>query len=737
MGSRLVPVILLLATLVPSSVRSQAESEPVRLTEALSDSICQLADFGPITVVWKYHPGDDPSWADPTFDDSAWPDALTTLPVDSMPAEGWSGIGWFRLHFSIEQSLVGEPLALRVAQRGAVELFLNGELVYSAGRVGVRAGEEEHYVHDHPDPVIVTVEDTVGVLAVRYSNHRAELFHTLAEAAGFVVELSRADSRISTVNRIKLYVRAHQWLFTGSATILALVFYLIFLFSRRSREDLYFALLATGCALISYWPFELHMGGSLNYMLFADLMFKAGLVMVSVCSLLFLYELFYLKLPRQYWVLLALGLVLLGLSWLISVLVLYVYVVLAMVEMIRIVILASLRRRRGSGTIAIGFALFVAGCTYQIVMDWEWVPTPAEFFLFPYMAGITALLVAMSLHLAKQFADTNEKLSRQLNQVRELSEKSLRQEREAREQEVARALLEKDIEHQKKELAEAHKLEKALSDLELTHSELKQTQSQLVQSEKMASLGMLVAGIAHEINTPIGAIGSMHNTLVRGMDKLKDSLGSCDIADCDVQKIQPFLEVIDGANKVIETGAERVTTIVRRLRSFARLDEAELKEVDLHEGLEDTLTLIHHEIKNRIEVVRQYGTIPPVTCYPGRLNQVFLNLLNNARQAIEGEGTITITTRVEDNNVEVGVRDDGKGIAPEALARVFDPGFTTKGVGVGTGLGLSICYQIIKDHRGDLKVASEVGKGTVFTIVLPLDLKQQLGNNNGATDEPT
>ncbi|MCP4583609.1 MAG: PAS domain S-box protein [candidate division Zixibacteria bacterium] len=266
-------------------------------------------------------------------------------------------------------------------------------------------------------------------------------------------------------------------------------------------------------------------------------------------------------------------------------------------------------------------------------------------------------------------------------------------------------------------------IQNLLNALELKNDELKAAQSQLVQSEKMASLGMLVAGIAHEINTPIAAATSMHNTSVRAMTKLQEHLSDkfkSEIQDDEI--ICKTLKVIGDANKVIESGAGRVTEIVKRLRSFARLDEAELKEVDIHEGLEDTLTLIHHEIKHGITVVRNFGDLPRITCFPGQLNQVFLNLLVNASQAIQGKGTITLTTCSVNDKIRVEIEDTGSGIAMENLEKVFDPGFTTKGVGVGTGLGLSICYQIISSHHGEIKAESQIGKGTKFIIVLPTNL---------------
>jgi PAS domain S-box-containing protein len=255
--------------------------------------------------------------------------------------------------------------------------------------------------------------------------------------------------------------------------------------------------------------------------------------------------------------------------------------------------------------------------------------------------------------------------------------------------------------------------------------QLREAQAQLVQSEKMAALGMLVAGIAHEINTPVGAIHSMHDTLQRAVQKLRTELEQqCAPGETISSSIESIVKIIEEAILVITSGTGRVIEIVRRLRSFARLDEAELKLADIREGLEDTLGIIHHELKHGITVRRNYGDVAPFACYPGRLNQVFLNVLINARQALDGHGEISIKTYREHNRAFIEIADNGSGIAPEHLRHIFDPGFTTKGVGVGTGLGLSICYQIVRDHKGEIKVSSEIGKGTVFTIILPMDLRK-------------
>jgi PAS domain S-box-containing protein len=253
-----------------------------------------------------------------------------------------------------------------------------------------------------------------------------------------------------------------------------------------------------------------------------------------------------------------------------------------------------------------------------------------------------------------------------------------------------------------------------------TEAALRHSQAMLATADKMASLGMLVAGIAHEINTPVGAVLSTQDTLTRAFERLKSLLGSLDPQTRE--QVAQLVQVIDDCNGVLSNGSQRVANIVRRLRRFARLDEAELQLASLEEGLDDTLALVQHELKQRIRVTRDYAGLPPVCCYAGRLNQVFLNLIVNALQAMEGPGGLTIRTFLRDGSVHVSFEDTGPGVAPEHLPRLFDPGFTTKGVGVGTGLGLAICYQIVQDHRGRIEVSSEPGKGARFEVTIPLDL---------------
>lgn len=252
-------------------------------------------------------------------------------------------------------------------------------------------------------------------------------------------------------------------------------------------------------------------------------------------------------------------------------------------------------------------------------------------------------------------------------------------------------------------------VERQKKDLQNALEELKKAQTQLVQSEKMASLGQLVAGVAHEINTPLGAINSNNDMLIRCVEKLEEGNNAA-------------LGMIKNILPVSQDAIGRINTLVKSLKNFARLDEAAFQEADLQEGILSTLDLIRHEIKNRIEVVTDFGGLPRIKCKPNALNQVFMNILVNACQSIDDKGEITITTGVEGDKAFVKIKDTGRGIAKENLEKIFDPGFTTKGVGIGTGLGLSISYEIIAEHKGEISVESEVGKGTEFTIQLPISL---------------
>ena len=246
-------------------------------------------------------------------------------------------------------------------------------------------------------------------------------------------------------------------------------------------------------------------------------------------------------------------------------------------------------------------------------------------------------------------------------------------------------------------------------------------ETERIQAAKMESLRQLVAGVAHQMNSPIGAILGNNDVSSRAIAKIKGTIAEeySEEIQQDTRLAGAFA-VLEKMNQMNRVASDSVAEIVANLRRFVRLDESEWQFADIHEGMDSVIALIGPEFSSRIRVDRRYGDIPKIYCSPSSLNQVFMSMLRNASEAIAGEGLISLRTSVQDDHVKIEITDTGKGIAPGDIEKIFDLGFTTKGVRVGVGLGLPICYQIVVDeHRGHIDVSSKANKGTTFTITLP------------------
>ena len=293
--------------------------------------------------------------------------------------------------------------------------------------------------------------------------------------------------------------------------------------------------------------------------------------------------------------------------------------------------------------------------------------------------------------------------------------------------------LEKAREERNKANADLAKANEALNQ---TVSDLKATQDQLIQAEKMASLGQLTAGIAHEINNPINFVSANIQPL---KDDLRDILELVGVYEKAIKehlpkkeagelqqlreniKMDTTLQEVNDLLKGMEEGAKRTSEIVKGLRNFSRLDQNVFLSADINESLDSCLVLLNNSYKNRIKIVRQFGQIPEVDCLPGQINQVFMNILSNAIQAIPAEGTIFVKTWPVDATVKISIRDTGTGMPEDVQKKIFDPFFTTKGVGKGTGLGMSISFGIIQKHNGKIELFSKPGEGTEFVITIPVN----------------
>jgi len=289
----------------------------------------------------------------------------------------------------------------------------------------------------------------------------------------------------------------------------------------------------------------------------------------------------------------------------------------------------------------------------------------------------------------------------------------------------------------KKTEEQAAKLRKQAEELKLTNSQLAQknwdlvrameqlraSQEQLVMREKMAGLGNLVAGVAHEINNPIGTVKSSTDVSHRCVEKIEivlEKSGSLEEIRNNPNLPKTFKILKDNINITLIAG-ERVATIVKSLKNFARLDESDYQKADIHEGIDSSLTLLENELRGRVQVAKSYGSLPKIGCYPGQLNQAFMNLLRNASQAIEKRGIIDIQTERENGNIVIKFSDTGRGIPKEKLKNIFNFSFSAGGERIKMSSGLSTTYNIVQKHKGDMMVESEIGKGTTVKIILPIN----------------
>jgi two-component system, NtrC family, sensor kinase len=301
----------------------------------------------------------------------------------------------------------------------------------------------------------------------------------------------------------------------------------------------------------------------------------------------------------------------------------------------------------------------------------------------------------------KFFQEENQRI------IEELKQKELEAVRSRAEREAAEA-----------KASMAEKLTQINRELEETNRRLKDAQTHLIQAEKMASLGQLVAGIAHEINNPLAFVLNNIFVVEQGLAGLADEAsGNSD------RTALPRIEKLRTRVGEIHEGAERVKDLVSKLRTFSRLDEGKFKVVDVHESIESVLLFLRHKMEGRIEVERRFGAVPKLSCFAGELNQVLMNVIANAIDSIEGRGRITLTTAEQNGHFVIRVRDTGNGIPETIRNRIFEPFFTTKPVGRGTGLGLAISYGIIQAHKGSIDFWSKEGEGTEFVVKIPTSLE--------------
>ncbi len=713
---------IVFALIVGGLAVSEAKSQFHLSTDLLEESLGLI----PLLDGWKYNSLDSSHFKAVDYDASEWRSVERTRLMPGQDRDFVEWLGWFRLDMQVDSSLWGEVLTCHMGQEGALEMYFNGRLVRRMGSIGATPGTTTGEYHILPQPFSIRLDSLQHqVIAVRYAVEWESRRVMSLAPYGFRLTIGDNDAVISDTIHKHHEAYLETMFFEGIFLSFCVIHLFLFIFNRKEIGNLFFSMICFSFGLLVFAILFMQLSGTAFAFTLSYIFVKTAVILVSLSSLAFFHSLFHEGLPKAFWMLTAVAVpMLIGILY-VPMVIVTVFSLLCMAIALIFVVGAMIQRREGSLFIGIGFFLYIAFNSLQMLLPYFNIDIEAGHRPFEnsYLIGSMIILLTMSIHLARKVGQSTRELRNQIVQIRDLSSEKLVQERRANEEEMRRKTLELENEKKEIELEEAKHRQKLLIELEKTNEELRQTQAQLVHSEKMAALGNLTAGIAHEINTPIGAMFSTHDTLEKAVKNLHTALQKhLDVTDENSfdSTLQHSLQAIENVAYVIRTGGKRVTEIVKRMKSFARLDEAELKLADLHTGLEDTLLMMHHELTDDIEVVKDYGDLPEIKCYPGALNQVFLNLLVNARQAIGKKGTITISTEKLDNDVVITISDTGSGIPKKNLTRIFEPGFTTKGVGVGTGLGLAIVYRIIKDHDGTIDVQSEPGKGTTFTISIPV-----------------
>lgn len=669
-----------------------------------------------ITGGWKYKPGEPggaaESWADPGMDDSSWEKVNTKLPIDSLPKSGWNGVGWFRLRLIIDSTLLNKPLTLNVLHHGASEVYVDGKLFARFGKTGTSQRDEEGLNALAVIPPLLILHSREHVIAVRYSG-----FNVLHHRPPTVTELGfrMLIGNPAEVNKTMLshgnFFGPLEALVVAIPLTFALIHFILFLFYRREKSNLYFALFAVTFAVWGILEHESVGNTHAEISLVLKRLWLPYLALMPLTGMRFLYSLFYKRIPKTFWFFLLASVGIAVWSWFtLTPILSLVLFLLSLGEMIRIVIVAMRKKIPGAWIIGAGFAAFCVSLLVLLVLIATNNFSLLSWYVFIYLTGVLPVLLSMSLYLSQKVAITHKSLEAEVNKTMELQLENARKE---------------------VELKKAGELKAAYLALEEAHANLKSTQAQLIQSEKMASLGELTAGIAHEIQNPLNFVNNFSDVSKELLDEMREVMEKG-----DAENVKAIMkDVIQNLDKINFHG-KRADSIVKGMLQHSRRSSGHKELTDVNALCDEYLRLAYHGLRARdksfnLKFETSFDdTIGKINVMPQDLGRVILNLINNAfyavmeRKKLEKAGyepTVKVGTEKSNGMVMIRVVDNGTGIPQKVLDKIFQPFFTTKPTGQGTGLGLSLSYDIItKGHGGELSVETKEGEGTVFNILLPL-----------------
>jgi len=668
---------------------------------------------------WKFQAGDNPEYATPGYDDSKWQSINPTLDIHELP-QIQQGMAWFRLHLYLDSNLLKKQLSLSIEQSGASEIYLNGKLTYVLGILDTAMSKVKAY-DPIGSPVIFPVEkQSHQTLAIRYAVQRGIRYKNIFGSHNFGENI--------TINYTEQANRHHQLLLLrvhGNALFLGGVFFILavlhlssFLFYRPQKANLYFGLFA----MLTLAGFILNVVSyNINWVEDKFNVFYSGGCLFVIAQLFMLTSLYQqLEQKKGIWfsILVALDIIMIGalalpgyLGWNLAV-GYSIYVV--NLEIARISFIAVKKRYKGAGIMAIGSVCFVVSWIVFVKAGIPGSLDPLTSILFD--AAFLSIPIATSVYLGVDFALTNRLLKKKLDEVEELSQKTIAQEKE-KQQILAgqKETLEAEVQHRTAELNNSLK-------------ELKSTQAQLIQSEKMASLGELTAGIAHEIQNPLNFV----NNFSEVNNELADELMQ-EAATGNLEVVKAIAKDIKDNQQKINHHGKRADAIVKGMLQHSRTGTATKEPTDINRLADEYLRLAYQGFRARDKSFNAtFSTefdndIDTADVVPQEIGRVILNLINNAFYAVNEKSkqgvpdyqpSVIVGTRRLQDSIEVSVKDNGNGIPDPIKQKIFQPFFTTKPTGQGTGLGLSLTYDIVKAHGGEIKVQSKEGEGSTFIIYL-------------------
>jgi two-component system, NtrC family, sensor kinase len=673
---------------------------------------------------WQFHPGDDPQWANPDLDDSKWKLADPGTDITKFDQLKNAGVGWLRLHIRADSGIAGQQIMAWVSQYSASEIYLDGRLIQRYGYIS----------HDPAKTIAVTPAgelfelklkgDRTQVIAVRVGYQSrilyvSPLYIPLPAFSMYINGYKAATANSEDLSKLNQEQLVMYSIAAGIFLILCLIHLLYFIFDRSQKISLYYLIYCLSVFYIYltfvYIFYQGHSETLSTYML----IFYAGIICFCIAFLFLVqvvYVLFGYHRGTVFKVLVILALLTVLGIFLDDIISTFidgvVFPVLCMLEVARICFLAIKQKRKDAAII------FPVICLYIILLVWEGLldQTTILATLLIYFVFLS-LPIALAIYLGLKTASTNLALKTTLAEVRTLSVQNLLKEQE-KQQILAdqNILLETQVNERTSELNQS-----------LTH--LKQTQTQLIQSEKMASLGELTAGIAHEIQNPLNFVNNFSEVNKELIAELKT-----EIKKGNTEEVNSIADDIEANEQKINHHGKRADAIVKGMLQHSRSSTGVKELTDINALADEYLRLAFHGLRakdkdfNTIMKTDFDASIGKINIIPQDIGRVLLNLYNNAFYALNEKSkqqiqpTVSVSTKKINDKVVLTVMDNGNGIPQKVIDKIFQPFFTTKPTGQGTGLGLSLSYDIIKAHGGEIKVETKEGEFTEFLIQLPISI---------------